>query len=243
MTWLAQGLTNFKDNLRDLPHPMRMVVSWSVVLLVLVCVFTVIGSLVANVWELHRPATAAALEQAKIEFEIEKLRVARIYAVRTEELRQGADAEAYRLKLGLSPERSSADESLRPLPELATLVTEHLASILALMLAVTLLPTFSRTGEHERLVLNIAAAIVLAGAYALGASLISPTVASLKVDVLSMTVSSSSVAVFLMLFGAALAAFTIHTKRAIARDIKKPPAPRSAGGKGEATAAHRPGEN
>ena len=124
---------------------------------------------------------------------------------------EAATAEAHRISLGLGPK--AEPKSSDALSSLAMIATTHLPTILALMFAVYLLPTFAATGEPWRLALNIAAAVILAGLFALMNGISSPSTAQVKVSVASMSVSSASVGLCLMLFGTVLAGFSLYMLR------------------------------
>ena len=119
-----------------------------------------------------------------------------------------ANVEAHRQSLNLSA--TSPHEGAAALQSLAEIATKHLSTILAIMFAAILLPSFANTGEPWRLALMISAGITLSGTFALVQGAMSPTTAAVKVDVFSMSISSTSIAVALASIGAVLTGICIY---------------------------------
>jgi hypothetical protein len=88
-------------------------------------------------------------------------------------------------------------------------ITKNLSSILAIMFAARLLPTFSSTGEPWRLALNISAAVILSGAYSLVHGITADTTVQIRWAEWFLTVNSGSVGVILMCVGVFLSGFSI----------------------------------
>lgn len=147
------------------------------------------------VFEKHQAeATAAqslAYEQTKVQREIE-----------------AANIEAHRLSLGLKA--LSETTGVGPLAALVELASAHLATIAALMALYFLLPAFSVSGDHWRLALNIAAIVVLAGLYALLRNITADTSMNISYGKVLTSFSSTSVGVYLFLFGSVLAGYSLR---------------------------------
>lgn len=161
------------------------------------------------------PVTAADIQSARNRLEFERLQVEATETSRIAQARANADiemeaarAEAHRLTLGL-PSKFQP-KSTDNLAALAEVVTTHLPTILAIMFAVYLLPAFATTGDPWRLSLNIAAAIVVSGLFALIKGVTSPSSMEMKGSIGSVAVSSASVGLFLMVFGTLLAGFSLY---------------------------------
>ena len=160
------------------------------------------------------PVTAQDVQGAERKVELERLNAEAIEASRLVGARakaqmeiEAAKVESNRVSLGLPPkvvERSS--DGLAALGEIAT---AHLPTILAIMFAVHLLPTFSSTGDPWRLALNISAAIILSGLFALIKGINAPATVEAKGSIGTLAVTSTSVGLCLMLFGTVLAGFCL----------------------------------
>jgi len=160
------------------------------------------------------PVTAQDVQVAERKVELERLQAEAFEARRIATARADAQmeietskAEAHRISLGLPAKAvPKPSDGLASLVEIAT---AHLPTILAILFAVYLLPTFSTTGDPWRLALNISAAIVLSGLFALVKGINAPATVEAKGSIGSLAITSTSVGLSLMLFGTVLAAFCL----------------------------------
>lgn len=129
-----------------------------------------------------------------------------------------ANVEAHRVSLGLPVKRDAAGVS--GLAALGEVITTNLTTIVALMFLVYLLPTFATTGDPWRLSLNISAVVVLAGLFALMKEVTSESKIQVELPKALMTFSSTSVSLYLMLFGTVLAGFSLFMLRRHEREVK-----------------------
>lgn len=213
------GLDNFSEGLRhsyaQLPDKVQKtfrVFGWGCVFLV--AVLTIVLPLGRIALESNGPPSEADLQAEQRQIEIDRMRVEHMNASRASEARANAQidieharAAAERVKLGLPA--GTRLTSTAPLADLFEIATTHLSTILTVMFACYLLPTFASTGDPWRLALNIAAAIVLAGTVSLYKNITSPTTVEMRVTILDMSVSTASVGLCLMLFGTLLAGFCL----------------------------------
>lgn len=167
------------------------------------------------------PVTQDAIDSAERRLKLERLK-AETSMVQSKELddRILADKmnrvkiEAERVRLGLPP--VPPNEGSAGLHSLGDAVTKNLTTILAIMFAAILLPAFVNSKEPWRLGLMISALITVSGAFALAIGAVSQTSANVKLDIFSLTLSSSSVAVALAVVGAILTGFCmfmLHRKQ------------------------------
>ena len=119
--------------------------------------------------------------------------------------------EAERLKQGLPA--LPTDESTRTLERLADIATRHLPTLLAIMFAAIMLPAFADSREPWKLAMVISAMITLSGTFALASGTISPSSADIRLNVFSLTVSTTSMAVMLTVVGAVLTGFSLFMMR------------------------------
>ena len=161
------------------------------------------------------PVTAEDVRAAERKVELEK-RAAEVNQIqmlvfdRTKAQREieEANVEAHRASLGLATKRDGA--GVGGLAALGEVATANLSTIIALMFLVYLLPTFAKTGDPWRLSLNISAIVVLAGLFALMKEVASASKIQVELPKVFMTFSSTSVGLYLMLFGTALAGFSLY---------------------------------
>lgn len=142
------------------------------------------------------------LQLERIKIEQESLMIRDMEQRNLETKMDQAKLEANRQSLNLPP--VSATTGPGALDQLVSVATKHLSTIMAIMFAAILLPAFVNTNEPWRLALMISAGITLAGAFALVQGSLSPTTAAVKVDVFSLSLSSTSIAVALASIGAVL---------------------------------------
>jgi len=161
------------------------------------------------------PVSAEDVQAAERRLQLERLNIERESLQSREFERRNletklsqANVEAHRQSLKLSS--TSPDQGVSALQSLAEIVTKHLSTILAIMFAAFLLPSFANTGEPWRLALMISAGVTLSGTFALAQGAMSPTTAAVKVDIFSLSLSSTSVAVALASIGAVLTGVCIH---------------------------------
>jgi hypothetical protein len=173
------------------------------------------------------PVTEEKLRSAERELALEKLEaetdLARtvLYAKKDAIIaNENADVAAHRKAAGL-PEKADGKPT-DALAALAEIATNHISTILIIMIASFLLPTFSSTGEPWRLVLNIAAAATLAGIFSLIKDLSSGTIIGLKVSAVFLTVNTTSVGISLIFFGSTLAAFSLYMLHKPTVNTRKP---------------------
>jgi hypothetical protein len=121
---------------------------------------------------------------------------------------EAANIEAHRLSLGLKARAETS--GVGPLAALVELASAHLTTIAALMALYFLLPAFSVTGDHWRLALNIAAIVVLAGLYALLKNMTADISMNISYGKVLTSFSSTSVGVYLILFGSGLAGYSLR---------------------------------
>lgn len=222
MGWFSNAGDNALESFNTLPAVFRTgakVTLWSGFLVVVLSILLDIAmEPLMRVLPASEDSVASA--QRKVEIERKKIekddllsessrarRVAEAQADAKVEL-QRAQVEAQRATLGLPAKTEK--EGPGALAALVKIATDHLPTILAIMFAAYLLPTFASTGDPWRLALNIAAAIVLSGLFALIRGVTSPSAVELKGSIGQVSVSSASVGLCLMLFGMLLAGFCLH---------------------------------
>lgn len=160
------------------------------------------------------PVTAEDVHAAERKAEFERHRAEAIYSPRIASAQADAQveielakAEANRALLGLPKKIQVSSNSPTFVFEIAT---AHLPTILVIMLAIYLLPTFSSTGDPWRLVINIAAVIVLSGLFALVRGINFPSTVEAKSSAGSIDITSTLVGLCLMLFGTVIAGYSLH---------------------------------
>ena len=218
MGWFSNMSAGFSNMADALPPRVNLTMKAIVVGSAIAYFVALLGTMTYDLVLPYLPASHDSIDNARRQVELQKLRLERKNLENAEwsqermaRQRAEIDLEAYRSSVGTST--PSMPSTVAPLAALARLVTENLASIVTLMFAAFLLPTFSKTGEPARLVLNISMAVILAGVFALVTGALSQTKAEIKLEVLSVTISSASVAVCLILFGVLLAGFSLYTLR------------------------------
>jgi len=171
------------------------------------------------------PVTAEDVRAAERKVELEK-RAAEVSQTqmlvfdRTKAQREieEANVEAHRVSLGLPVRRDAT--GVGALAALGEVVTTNLATIVALMFLVYLLPTFATTGDPWRLSLNISAIVILAGLFALMKEVASESKIQVELPKVFMTFSSASVGLYLMLFGTVLAGFSLYMLRRHEKEVR-----------------------
>lgn len=202
-----------QELLKLIPRPIAVALT----VFVAAAIALAVGSMFAEMaWEpiaKTRPVSTEDIQFAARRLQIERLNIEKnnlaSQAFAQHELDSKvaqANLEAHRQSLRLPPTISGA-AGLESLLEVAT---KHLWTILAIMFTTILLPSFVNTSEPWRLALMISAGITLSGAVALAQGAMSPTNASIKVDVFSMSISSASIAVALASIGAVLTGVCIY---------------------------------
>jgi hypothetical protein len=218
MGWFSDIGEGMKKSFTSLPT--RFILFVKIVFLLSFCAYVVaiLGEGTYSIVKRSLPVTADDVSAAerKVEFAkrlAEAAEAPTLISNRTQAQREieQANVEAHRISLGLKvkPEVSGAG-GLAALVEVAT---TNLFTIVTLMFLFYLLPTFSSTGKPWRLSLNIAGIVVLSGLFALMKEITSETTTQIKYSEVFVTVSSSSVGLYLMLFGTVLAGFSLYMLR------------------------------
>lgn len=214
MGWFSDIGDGIQKSFATLPGWCRTVGKVTIWLSVGALVVVTIGEMTYSSINRAMPVTAQDIQVAERKLELERLQAETFEASRIATARtnaqveiESANAEAHRISLGLpSKAAPKPSDGLATLGEIAT---AHLPTILAIMFAVYLLPTFSTTGDPWRLALNISAAIVLSGLFALVKGVNAPSTVEAKGSIGALSITSTSVGLCLMLFGTVLAAFCL----------------------------------
>ncbi len=225
MGWFSDTCDGMGKSFSTLPKWFR---SFALILFWLsVCALGVatIGELTYSAVVRMLPVTAEDVRAAERKVELEK-RAAEVSQTqmlvfdRTKAQREieEANVEAHRVSLGLTAKRDAT--GVGGLAALGEVVTANLTTIVALMFLIYLLPTFATTGDPWRLSLNISAIVILAGLFALMKEVASESKIQVELPKVFMTLSSTSVGLYLMLFGTVLAGFSLYMLRRHEREVK-----------------------
>ena len=209
MGWFSDFGDGMHRSFSKLPEWCKSVIKTALWLSLGAFAVVTIGEMTYSTVTRAMPVTALNVQDAERKMELERHHAEAMAAGRLAIARadaqieiEAAKVEANRLGLGLP---AKAMREPMDLASLVEIVTAHLPTILAIMFAAYLLPTFSSTGDPWRLALNISAAIVLSGLFALVKGVNAPATVEAKGSIGSITVTSTSVGLCLMLFGTVLA--------------------------------------
>jgi hypothetical protein len=207
MNWLSDLSDKLITQFPSLPKSMGLLITFVIGLSVAIYLAALFGGMAYDEIHSRLPVTESDVQYAKNKLEVSKIKNAVGTVdngmgwvdpnIKLEKARTENDIE--RAKAGLPT--GSTVNGMEGVSALFDTITKNLSSILAIMFAAYLLPTFSSTGEPWRLALNISAAVILSGAYSVVHGITADTTIQIKWAELFLTVNSGSVGVILMCVG------------------------------------------